>query len=81
MQAPAHLLRRVWSACLNLTTQACLCVVLLGQISAHSSLQIENRQGLESFSEILAAADGIILSRGNLGLDVAAEKMAMVQKV
>ena len=43
--------------------------------------QIENRQGLESFADILAVADGVLLSRGNLGLDVAAEKMAMVQKV
>lgn len=43
--------------------------------------QVENRQGLENFREILQTADGIILSRGNLGLDVAAEKMAMVQKV
>ena len=44
-------------------------------------MQIENRQGLESFADILAVADAILLSRGNLGLDVAAEKMAMVQKV
>ena len=44
-------------------------------------MQVENRQGLESFADILAVADAILLSRGNLGLDVAAEKMAMVQKV
>ena len=29
---------------------------------------------------ILAEADGIIISRGNLGLDVEPEKMALVQK-
>ena len=29
---------------------------------------------------ILSEADGIILSRGNLGLDVDPEKMALVQK-
>ena len=49
-------------------------------LTERARLQIENRQGLESFSEILGVADGILLSRGNLGLDVAAEKMAMVQK-
>ena len=49
--------------------------------NGRAAAQIENRQGLENFGEILGSADGIILSRGNLGLDVAAEKMAMVQKV
>ncbi len=29
---------------------------------------------------ILAQADGVVLSRGNLGLDVQPEKMALVQK-
>ena len=43
--------------------------------------QVENRQGLENFASIVGRADGIILSRGNLGLDVLSEKMAMVQKV
>ena len=42
---------------------------------------MENRQGLENFGSIVARADAVILSRGNLGLDVASEKMAMVQKV
>ena len=44
-------------------------------------LQVENRQGLENFASIAARTDAVILSRGNLGLDVAPEKMAMVQKV
>lgn len=43
--------------------------------------QVENRQALENFADIVGSADGVILSRGNLGLDVASEKMAMVQKV
>ncbi|KAK9804986.1 hypothetical protein WJX73_008258 [Symbiochloris irregularis] len=43
--------------------------------------KVENRQGLDNFSGIVAAADAIILSRGNLGLDVPSEKMALVQKV
>ena len=43
-------------------------------------LQVENRAALYNFASIATAADGIVLSRGNLGLDVAPEKMALVQK-
>jgi hypothetical protein len=32
-------------------------------------------QGLNHFDEILAEADGIILSRGNLGIDLPPEKV------
>ena len=32
------------------------------------------------FQDIAQRADGVILSRGNLGLDVLPEKMALVQK-
>lgn len=32
-------------------------------------------QGLSHFDDILAEADGIILSRGNLGIDLPAEKV------
>ena len=42
--------------------------------------KLETRQALFSFEAIAAAADGVILSRGNLGLDVLPEKMALVQK-
>ena len=47
----------------------------------HSAcVQIENKTALYNFASIATAADGIIISRGNLGLDVAPEKMALVQK-
>ena len=42
--------------------------------------KLETRQSLFNFAEIASAADGIVLSRGNLGLDVLPEKMALVQK-
>jgi Pyruvate kinase, barrel domain len=42
--------------------------------------QVEDASALHEFDSILTAADGIVLSRGNLGLDVAPEKMARVQK-
>lgn len=41
---------------------------------------MENRAALYNFASIAMAADGVIISRGNLGLDVAPEKMALVQK-
>lgn len=37
-------------------------------------------QALHNFDSIVAAADAVVLSRGNLGLDVAPEKTAVVQK-
>lgn len=40
----------------------------------------ETRQALFEFQDIASRSDGIILSRGNLGLDVLPEKMALVQK-
>lgn len=40
----------------------------------------ETRQALFNFQSIALAADGIVMSRGNLGLDVLPEKMALVQK-
>lgn len=40
----------------------------------------ETRQSLMNFRSVVLASDGVIISRGNLGLDVQAEKMAMVQK-
>lgn len=41
---------------------------------------MENQAALYNFASIATAADGLIISRGNLGLDVAPEKMALVQK-
>ena len=39
----------------------------------------ETRQSLFNFRALVDACDAIIISRGNLGLDVVPEKMAMVQ--
>ena len=43
-------------------------------------MQVETLEALHNFDSIASAADAIILSRGNLGLDVAPEKTAVVQK-
>jgi pyruvate kinase len=42
--------------------------------------KLESRQSLLNFIGILSAADGVVVSRGNLGLDCVPEKMALIQK-
>eukprot|EP00252_Welwitschia_mirabilis_P017278 TRINITY_DN382_c0_g1_i1.p1 TRINITY_DN382_c0_g1~~TRINITY_DN382_c0_g1_i1.p1 ORF type:complete len:514 (-),score=116.44 TRINITY_DN382_c0_g1_i1:200-1741(-) len=42
--------------------------------------KIETSEGLHKFDEILKEADGVILARGNLGVDLPPEKMFSYQK-
>lgn len=42
--------------------------------------KVERVQALKNFEEILVEADGIIFSRGCLGLDIPSEKMFLLQK-
>lgn len=52
----------------------------IGLTSVKVFAKLESRQALLNFKGILNEADGIIISRGNLGLDCLPEKMALIQK-
>ncbi len=42
--------------------------------------KIESTQGIENFEEILQIADGIMVARGDMGVEVAYEKLPGIQK-
>ncbi|KAK2077380.1 hypothetical protein QBZ16_004225 [Prototheca wickerhamii] len=52
----------------------------VGMVQTKVIAKVERKPAVRNFSAIALAADGILLSRGNLGLDFEPELMALLQK-